>query len=216
MAQINIALEDHIVATLDRIADGKVELLMPDDELRWFNPDKLPRNLKSDAVTLFQEKEIALHQGDRIRWTAKDAERGLLNGDLARVDKVNADSVTVTTDNGQSHDLPRQDPMIERLDLAYAINVHVAQGMTVKYGIIMMSAYEKMLNSAQAFLVAVTRIAENATLVVDDVSRVERQVQHNPGGKTAARDVGKENNAKAEQPEPELKIERTRDLGLSL
>lgn len=196
--------------------DGKVELLMPAGELRRFNPDKLPRNLKSDAVTLFQEKEIALHQGDRIRWTAKDPERGLLNGDLARVDKVSADSVTVTTTTGQSHELSRQDPMLERLDLAYAINVHVAQGMTVKYGIIMMSAYEKMLNSAQAFLVAVTRIAKNATLVVDDVSRVERQVEQNPGGKTSAREVVKDSDAKIKQPEPELKIERTRDLGLSL
>jgi conjugative relaxase-like TrwC/TraI family protein len=201
------------------VENGKVELLMPDGELRRFDPARLPRNLKSDAVTLFQEKEIALHQGDRIRWTAKDAERGLFNGDLARVEQVTKDSVSVTTRGGQSHDLPRHDPILERLDLAYAINVHVAQGMTATDGIIMMSAHEKQLNSAQAFLVAVTRIAENATLVTDDARRVEQQVEHNPGGKTAARDVAPDKTPLRDTEDrkpPELELGRSRDMGLSL
>jgi len=57
------------------------------------------------------------------------------------------------------------------LDLAYAINVHIAQGMTADNGIILMSEKEKMLNSTQSFLVAVTRIADSATLVVETTSR---------------------------------------------
>jgi hypothetical protein len=91
--------------------------------------------------------------------------------------------------------------------------------MTATDGIIMMSAHEKQLNSAQAFLVAVTRIAENATLVTDDARRVEQQVEHNPGGKTAARDVAPDKTPLRDTEDrkpPELELGRSRDMGLSL
>lgn len=172
--------------TVIGVRDGKVELAMPNGEVRRFDPDRLPRNLKHDAVTIFERKEIALHQGDRIRWTAKDGARGLLNGDIAHVARIDGDTITVTAGDGKLHDLPRGDPMLERLDLAYAVNVHVAQGMTAQNGIIMMSERERMLNTSASFLVAVTRIAENATLVTDNPDRVERQVEARSGAKTSA------------------------------
>jgi conjugative relaxase-like TrwC/TraI family protein len=179
--------------TVIGLKDGKVELAMPDGEIRRFDPDRLPRNLKHDAITIFEPKQISLHEGDRIRWTAKDDQRGLLNGDIAHVAKIDGDTITVKAGNGQLHDLPRGDPMLERLDLAYAINVHVAQGMTAKDGIIMMSERERMLNTSASFLVAVTRIAENATLVTDNPSRVERQVESRTGEKSSAIETARDN-----------------------
>lgn len=89
----------------------------------------------------------------------------------------------------------------------------------------MMSAQERQLNSAAGFLVAVTRIADNATLVVDNAQKVERDVAHNPGGKTSAveatqspavppapepsRDFG------TGQDQPQIEIERSRDFDIS-
>lgn len=168
------------------VKDGKVELHMGDGELRTLDPLRLPRNLKHDAVTIFEKKSIALHEQDRIRWTAKDSDRGLLNGDIAHVERIDGASVRIKASDGKLHDLPRGDPMLERLDLAYAVNVHVAQGMTAKSGIIMMSERERMLNSSASFLVAVTRIAEHATLVTDNRNRVQRQVEGRTGEKTSA------------------------------
>jgi len=193
--------------------DGKVELAMLDGEIRRFDPDRLPRNLKHDAVTIFERKQISLHEGDRIRWTAKDDQRGLLNGDIAYVAKIDGDTITVKAGNGQIHDLPRGDPMLERLDLAYAINVHVAQGMTAKDGIIMMSERERMLNTSASFLVAVTRIAENATLVTDNPSRVERQVESRVGEKSSAIETALDNgqalSSGTEKKDRELTLERS-------
>lgn len=199
--------------TVIGIKDGKVELAMPDGEIRRFDPDRLPRNLKHDAVTIYEPKQIDLHEGDRIRWTAKDPERGLLNGDIAHVARIDGDTITVKAGNGQFHDLPRGDPMLERLDLAYAINVHVAQGMTAKDGIIMMSERERMLNTSASFLVAVTRIAENATLVTDNPSRVERQVESRTGEKSSAIETARENGhalpSTTEKKDRELALGRT-------
>ena len=110
----------------------------------------------------------------------------LLNGDFAQIESIGRHSMTVLTRDGERHELSRGDRMLERLDLAYAINVHIAQGMTADNGIILMSEKEKMLNSTQSFLVAVTRIADSATLVVDNVKALERDVTRNIGGKTSA------------------------------
>lgn len=166
--------------------DDKVALAMPDGSVRQFKPDKLPRNLAHDAVSIYQQKNIGVFEGDRIRWTDNDRQRGLLNGDIAQIESIGRHSMTVLTRDGERHELGRLDPMIERLDLAYAINVHIAQGMTADSGIILMSEKEKMLNSTQSFLVAVTRIADSATLVVDNVKALERDVTRNIGGKTSA------------------------------
>lgn len=164
------------------VQDGRVVLAMADGTTRLFTPDKLPRNLAHDAVSIFQPKSISLFEGDRIRWTENDRERGLLNGDIA----IGRQSVTVLTHDGHRHELPRDDRILERLDLAYAIRVHIAQGMTADSGIVLMSEREKALNTTQSFLVAVTRIADRATLVVDNVKALERDVTRNPGGKTSA------------------------------
>jgi conjugative relaxase-like TrwC/TraI family protein len=166
--------------------DSKVRLEMADGSVRSFTPDKLPRNLSHDAVSIYQQKTIGVLAGDRIRWTDNDRQRGLLNGDIARIETVGRHSMAVLTRGGERHELSRDDPMLQRLDLAYAINVHIAQGMTADKGIILMSEREKMLNSAQSFLVAVTRIADSATLVVDNVKALERDVMRNHGGKASA------------------------------
>lgn len=174
------------------VKDGKVDLHMGDGEVRQFAPARLPPNLKHDAVTIYERKTIDLHEQDRIRWTAKDGERGLLNGDIAHVERVHGDTISIKTSDGKVHDLNRGDPMLERIDLAYAINAHVAQGMTAKNGIIMMSERETMLNSTASFLVAVTRIAENATLVIDSPDRVQQQVRGNTGQKSSALETARD------------------------
>ncbi len=171
--------------------DGQaVRLRMRSGEVKTFRPDKLPRNLQHDAVSVYAVKEVTLHPGDRIRWTDNDRDRGLLNADLARVEEVGGGRLVVSSlADGTVHELARGDRMLERLDLAYAVNVHVAQGVTTPNGIVAMDSRERNLNTARAFLVALTRIADRATLVVDDPAKLERAVSRNPGEKTSALEV---------------------------
>ncbi len=171
---------------------GQVVLRMVDGSHRLFLPDRLPRNLKHDAVSVYARKQIELHAGDRVRWTDNDHARDMLNAGLARVEAIGDRSVTVSSlVDGTVHELGKGDRMLERLDLAYALNVHAAQGVTTDHGIVMMSAAERRLASEKSFLVAVTRIADQATLVVDSGRDLERAVMRNPGEKTSAMDVGR-------------------------
>lgn len=176
--------------TVVSIERGSVVLRMTDGQHRLFLPERLPRNLKEDAVSVYAIKEIQLHAGDRIRWTDNDHGRELLNAQLARIELVGAEGITVSSlADGTVHQLAPEDRMLERLDLAYALNVHIAQGVTTDHGIVMISANPRPLASQSSFLVAVTRIADRATLIVDSGRDLERAVQRNPGEKTAALEV---------------------------
>lgn len=169
--------------------DG-VRLRMTSGDDRLFRPARLAKNLTRDAVSIHAEKRIALHPGDRIRWTDNDRARGLDNGAMARVEAVESGRLVVSSlDDGTVHTIGPGDRMAERLDLAYAINVHVAQGVTTDHGIVALRSSERRLLTEKTFLVALTRVADKVALVLDDGKRVERSVARNAGEKTSALDV---------------------------
>jgi len=163
-------------------------------------------------------KSIDLHEGDRIRWTSNDAARDLLNAGLARVETITNGVVTVSSlTDGSVRELSQGDRMLERLDLAYALNVHVAQGVTTDHGIVMMSAGEPKLASGQTLLVAMTRIADKATLIVDSGRRLEHAVVRNPGAKTSALGIAVQVAEKRlSLDEPSGGRDRSRDFGMGM
>ncbi len=77
--------------------------------------------------------DLRLRAGDRVLITRNDYDRDLLNGDRAVVAQVNTETgaLTLTTPDGTAHDLPRTWLEDGRLDHAYAITCHKAQGQTL-------------------------------------------------------------------------------------
>jgi len=65
----------------------------------------------------------------------------------------------------------------------------MAQGVTAEHGIVVMRAAERQLATAKTFLVAMTRIVDRATLIVDSAPRLEAAVTRNAGAKTSAIEV---------------------------
>ena len=78
------------------------------------------------------------------------------------------------------------DPMLSRLDLAYALNMHMAQGITTDKAITVMSSQERNLSNQRLFNVGVTRVRDELTMVIDDKEKLERQLDNNAGNKTSA------------------------------
>ena len=79
--------------------------------------------------------------------------------------------------------------MLQRLDLAYALNAHMAQGLTSDRGIAVMDSRERNLANKQTFLVTITRLRDHLTLIVDNSDRIERAILSNEGSKTSALEV---------------------------
>lgn len=166
---------------------GRVRLEMRGGGEKLLQPDRLAKNLKHDAVSIYQPKQIELHAGDRIRWTDNDGDRKISNADISRVEEVRDGRLVISSlIDGTVQELKAGDRMAERLDLAYAINVHIAQGVTTDHGMLALRSSERRLLSERSFLVGLTRIADKVTLIVDDGRSVERGVVRNSGDKTSA------------------------------
>ncbi|NRD91058.1 hypothetical protein C8024_18795 [Sphingopyxis sp. BSNA05] len=81
--------------------------------------------------------------------------------------------------------------MLKRIDLAYALNAHMAQGLTSDRGIAVMDSRERNLSNKQTFLVTITRLRDGLTLIVDNREKLETAVEKNEGVKTSALEVTK-------------------------
>jgi hypothetical protein len=99
---------------------------------------------------------------------------------------VDAEGLNVRTSTGIEQRLGRDDPMLKRLDLAYALNAHMAQGLTSDRGIAVMDSREKNLSNQQTFLVTITRLRDGLTLFLDNRDRLQAAVERNSGMKTSA------------------------------
>ena len=164
---------------------GTVHLRLSRGREVAFRPDRLRPGSKS-PLQLYERKALTIHDGDRIRWTANDHRRGLFNADQAQVSAITERGVTIQTSLGVTLVLPRGDSMLKRLDLAYALNAHMAQGLTSDRGIAVMETQDRKLVNQQTFLVTVTRLRDHLTLIVDRAGGIERQLLRNAGGKTSA------------------------------
>ncbi|WP_298598535.1 MobF family relaxase [uncultured Sphingorhabdus sp.] len=167
------------------VRSGNAELADGRRRIR-FDPLKLSPTEQRDRLQLAEKKSLALREGDRIRWTANDKARGLFNSALARVATVESGAIVVETADRQQLRLAEGDPMLSRLDLAYSLNMHMAQGITTDKAITVMSSHERHLSNQRLFNVAVTRVRDALTMIVDDKEKLSRQLDMNPGNKTSA------------------------------
>jgi conjugative relaxase-like TrwC/TraI family protein len=166
-----------------------VTLRRPGGRQEQFRPGKLAANRVDDFVRVYERQGITLYAGDPLRWTATDHDRGLVNADTARLTRVVPDALTVATADGRELRLERGDPMLKRLDLAYATSTHAAQGATSDLGIVAADSREGKLITTSLLRVLATRMREGVTLVVDDGQRLEKVASRQSGEKTAASDV---------------------------
>ena len=148
-------------------ANGKVEI---DDGGRRtrFDPQKIDPSIKLDRLELTTPERVTLHEGDRIRWTTNDKERGMLNSATAQIVAIDERGVTVELASRDQVTLAPGDPMLSRLDLAYSLNMHMAQGITTDRAITVMLSYERNLSNQRLFNVGVTRVRDDVTMVVDN------------------------------------------------
>jgi conjugative relaxase-like TrwC/TraI family protein len=176
---------------VEHVNERTREVLLVDGKgkVRTLRPSRIRPGAKDDRLALFEEKHLSLQEGDRIRWTENDHRRGLFNADQARIEKLDGTRVALVTSSGLRHELERTDPMLRRLDLAYALNAHMAQGLTSDRGIAVMDSRERNLANQQTFLVTVTRLRDHLTLVVDSADKLGKAVSQNTGEKTSALEV---------------------------
>ena len=168
---------------------GAVAVRLTDGRSGVFRPARLAGNRVDAAVRVFERRDIELHAGDPVRWTTTDRARGLDNNGRATLERREPDALLFRTADDRLLRLDRHDPMLKRLDLAYAVNAHPAQGSTADRAIVVANSSEGPLINRALAAVLITRAREHVSLVVDSLPGVERRLQANSGEKTAAVEI---------------------------
>ncbi|WP_230771800.1 MobF family relaxase [Sphingomonas sp. Leaf4] len=181
--ELNLKRGDYTVTRV--MKNGHVEIER-DGRKQKITPSRIDPLDRKNRLELTTLQSVAIHAGDRIRWTANDKERGLFNAAIARIVGIEDGAVTVELASKDVVTLAKGDPMLSRIDLAYALNMHMAQGVTTDRAITMMASYETNLSNQRLFNVGVTRVRDGLTMVVDNLSKLIAQLDRNPGDKTAA------------------------------
>lgn len=198
-------LASGLYAVTGVTGNGRVGLVDAHGKAHRFDPDRI-RPGQDNRIALHEGRERTIHAGDRIRWTTNDHQRGLLNADRATVTAIGRSHVDIETSTGMKMTLAKTDPMLSRIDLAYAYNAHMAQGMTTDKAIVVMEARDTKLLTRQNFLVSVTRVRDDLTVYVDKADQTQRKLELQSGEKTSALETVGEKEPKA----PELELQRER------
>jgi conjugative relaxase-like TrwC/TraI family protein len=195
--------------------NGRVHMRDEQGKAHRLAPDRVRQDShgqNNNRLALYDLKKRTIHAGDRIRWTANDHERGLLNADRATVTAIGNDRIGIETSSGIKLALAANDPMLARIDLAYAYNAHMAQGMTADRAIVVIESRDTRLLTRQNFLVSVTRARDDLTIYVDKADKALARLEPQTGEKTSAlKTIGE-----VVKDPPELEIQRSRSFDFGI
>ena len=144
---------------------------------------------------IYETARIRIRAGDRIRWTANDKRRGLVNGGESVVDRIDSRRVRFDLGNGETLPLPRDDVHLRHIDHAWSSTVHAAQGMTRDAAIAVLDTGHGELGGQAALYVEASRARDRFVLVTDNRETLADALEENDGaGMTAREAVGEDDD----------------------
>jgi ATP-dependent exoDNAse (exonuclease V) alpha subunit len=99
-----------------------------------------PKRLR--GVSAYQEIGGDFAKGDRIQFTAPSRELGVANRDLATIQKIDGDRVTVRLD-GKDQTISFDVRQMRHFDHGYAVTSHSSQGLTAERMLVNMGSGEQ-------------------------------------------------------------------------
>lgn len=187
-----LRLERGQYTVKDTTADGKVILIDKQGRERIIDPQRIDSQHRYDRLSLNDTKDITLHTGDTIFWRDKDKENGIDKSTYAKILSADKDNVTIELADKRQVTLPKGHQMLERLDLGYALNAHMVQGVTRPEAIEHIASNQTHLASQRTQNVLNTRATDDMHIVTDDVGKLKHQLDRTPGNKSSSLEtVGK-------------------------
>ena len=184
--EIGLRRGDYEVSDVRK--DGKV-VLERDGKRKVIDPDRINPDHRFDRLGLYEQKPITIHNGETVFWRDKDAGRDIAKSTYATVLEARAEGIRVELADKRQLVLAPGDPMLRRLDLGYALNAHMAQGMTKPEAIEVISSAQRNLATQRTQNVLNTRATDDMVVVTNNLDHLKQQLDRTPGNKTSALEV---------------------------
>ncbi|EBC4088818.1 conjugative transfer relaxase/helicase TraI [Salmonella enterica] len=162
------------VVTL-RNADGESVLISPQ------------QNTAQD-ISLFTHRDLTLSQGDRVRFTRSDTDRGYVANSLWEVAGFTDDGAIRFRQGDQEKVVDPQAMTEDRhIDLAYALTVYGVQGASERFAIALTGTEggRKRMASLESTYVTLSRAKEHVQVYTDDLAGWSADARHSNAGQTA-------------------------------
>jgi len=199
---LGIAAGDHLEVLRVDASSNLVQLQTKAGNTVSWDPDG-PEVRRGEAVQIFQQRQLALMAGDKIRWTVKDADREIDGGATGVVEEIDDRMATIRLQNGRQVSLDHSAGDLRHIDHDHVQTTFRAQGLTAGRAIIAINSRERSLNSIRSFYVNLSRARMDVRLVVDDRHAAIRSILANTGDKATAL-ASQERLEMAEAPRPSL------------
>lgn len=164
--------------------DGVVTLRNTDGESVLISPQQ---NTAQD-ISLFTHRELTLSQGDRVRFTRSDTDRGYVANSLWEVAGFTEEG-GIRFRQGEQEKIVDPQAMTEdrHIDLAYALTVYGVQGASERFAIALTGTEggRKRMASLESIYVTLSRAKEHVQVYTDNLEDWQQQVRQSDGGKTA-------------------------------
>ncbi|EPT7520413.1 conjugative transfer relaxase/helicase TraI [Escherichia coli] len=171
VAEVNT--QDAVVTL--RNADGESVLISPQ------------QNTAQD-ISLFSPRNLTLSQGDRVRFTRSDTDRGYVANSLWEVAGFTKEGA-IRFRQGEQEKIVDPQAMTEdrHIDLAYALTVYGVQGASERFAIALTGTEggRKRMASLESTYVTLSRAKEHVQVYTDNLEDWQQQVRQSDGGKTA-------------------------------
>ncbi len=199
IALFNRERKNYRIAKDDACTVMEVE----EDRVRLAHPDGRPRHLKPRGdlryrLDLFEAKTLTVREGERLRWTRNDRERGFVNGDRMEVLEIRGGAFRMRLSDGRELQFAPDDPQLRHLAYAYASTVHAAQGQTHDRVIAVLDTGAGPLVNQQTLYVQLSRAREEAVVLTDNREQLVETLEANTGERlTALEAIGETDAVKA-------------------
>ena len=171
--------------------DACTVMEVEEDRVRLSHGDGRPRHLKPGSylryrLDLFEARTLRIREGERLRWTRNDRERGLANGDRLEVLETGQKALRMRLADGREMTFARDDPQLRHLAYAYASTVHAAQGQTHDRMIAVLDTGAGPLVNRQTLYVQLSRAREQAVVLTDNREQLVETLEVNTGERLTA------------------------------
>ena len=149
--------------------DGEAHLVMLKDA-QGNTRSLSPAQAATEGVTLYRQDTITVSEGDRMRFSKSDNERGFVANSVWSVSEIKGDSVTLS-DGKQTRTLtPSAEQAEQHIDLAYAVTVEGSQGASEPFSISLQGTDggRKRMVSFESAYVALSRMKQHAQVYTDN------------------------------------------------
>ena len=171
--------------------DACTVMEVEEDRVRLAHADGRPRHLKPGGdlryrLDMFEARTLTVREGEQLRWTRNDRERGLANGDRAEVLEIGDRALRFRLADGRELLFARDDPQLRHLAYAYASTVHAAQGQTHDRVITVLDTGAGPLVNQQTLYVQLSRAREQAVVLTDNREQLVETLEANTGERLTA------------------------------